>query len=113
MKIKELLFLFFLFLTPNSDAMNNSTSGETNAVPDSDDELSFYCAEWPVVVDDEDILEALMIYICGLDPIAKAKALSRLKIFIAGLESRSIPEEDEISLHIGAFIPPQSLRFDN
>lgn len=120
MKIKELLFLFFLFLTPNSDAMNNATTDDKNVVPDSDDELSFYCVEWPTSYDTDDLLEAFMVYITGLEPIAKARALSKLKIFMMGLEVNSltsIPESDEsqFNLPLSPLVhnPPQSLRFDN
>lgn len=94
--------------------MNNTTE-DKNTTPPSDEELSFYCVEWPVSYDD-DILEAFMVYISGLDPIAKERALDRLKIFILGLEAslNSIPETEEARFTIprGPLLP-QSLRFGN
>lgn len=119
MKIKEILLFIFLFAGSSILAMQNTTGNNSPTPPSDEEELPFYFAEWPENIEEDDILEAFMVYISGLDPIAKERALKKLRVFIVGLEESVRDMYDGIqtqfNLPLGGFLrtPPQSLRFDN
>lgn len=102
--------------------MQNTTQDSNGPVPPSDDEALFYRMDWPFTYTqnpEEDILDAFMSYINGLDPIAKERAIKKLKVFLEEIESSlcSFPEELEVEFNLPrgclTYHPPQSLRFDN
>ncbi len=100
--------------------MQNTTQDSNGHIPPSDDEAVFYSMDWPLLYyhnADEDILDAFMSYINGLDPIAKERALKKLKAFLNEIEDSlgSLPEELEVEFNLakGCLSYPQSLRFDN
>jgi hypothetical protein len=119
MKIKEILLFIFMCSGSSILAMQNTT-GDNSPIPASDEEeIPFYFAEWPDHSQEDDVLEAFMVYISGLDPISKERALKKLRVFMIGLEAsvKSMYEaiETEFNLPLGVLFdtPPQSLRFDN
>lgn len=119
MNIKKILLFIFLCSSSSILAMQNTTGNNSPIPPSDEEELPFYFAEWPDNLEEDDALEAFMVYISGLDPIAKERALKKLRVFMMGLEEsvRNMYDgiQTEFNLPLGGlrYTPPQSLRFDN